>query len=61
MMIDGKGPPGNDTYIATLGWLYPVSYGIKFRSKLEMEQDYVVPPLGGALVGRGLFSLYIRS
>jgi hypothetical protein len=46
-MIDGKGPPGNDTYIAALGWLYPVSYGIKFRSKLELKQDYVVPPLEG--------------
>ena len=28
-------------------WLYPVSYGIKFRSKLELKQDYVVLPLEG--------------
>lgn len=47
VMIDGKGPPGNAAYTNALSWLYPISYGIKFRSKIELGQDYVVPPLEG--------------
>jgi hypothetical protein len=46
-MFDGKGPPGNVAYATALSWLYPVSYGIKFKSKLELGKDYVVPPLEG--------------
>ena len=45
--IDGSGRPGNDAYVAALGWLYPISYGLKFMSKQVLERDYVVLPLEG--------------
>ncbi len=45
--INGEGPPGNQAYVDACLWLFPISYGLKFMSKLELEQDYVVPPLEG--------------
>ncbi|WP_293451027.1 GyrI-like domain-containing protein [Planktotalea sp.] len=45
--VDGAGPPGNQAYTDACGWLYPISYGLKFMSKITLEQDYVVPPLEG--------------
>lgn len=45
--IDGAGPPGNAQYVQACEWLYPLSYGLKFMSKKELERDYVVPPLEG--------------
>lgn len=49
IMIDGAGPPDaacNPAYAEALGWLYPLSYGIKFKSK-KVSKGYVVPPLEG--------------
>ena len=34
VMIDGAGPPGNQAYQEACAWLYPISYGLKFMSKL---------------------------
>lgn len=45
VMVDGVGDPGGEVYAEALGWLYAVSYAIKFVSKIDLEQDYVVPPL----------------
>ena len=47
IMIDGAGVPGNAAYVGALAWLYPLSYGLKFRSKNTLQKDYVVPPLEG--------------
>lgn len=47
LMIDGKGAPGGEAYLEALAWLYPVSYKVKFFSKIELDRDYVVPPLEG--------------
>ncbi len=47
VMIDGAGPPGNDAYVEACEWLYPISYGMKFMSKIDLGRDYVVPPLEG--------------
>lgn len=45
--VDGAGPPGNAAYTEACGWLFPVSYGLKFLSKETLAQDYVVMPLEG--------------
>ncbi|MGH1576794.1 GyrI-like domain-containing protein [Planktotalea sp.] len=45
--IDGAGPPGNKSYVKACEWLFPISYGLKFMSKLELGRDYGVPPLEG--------------
>jgi hypothetical protein len=46
LMIDGAGDPNTaDSYRAALETLYPVAYKLKFRSKRELDRDYVVPPL----------------
>ena len=48
VMIDGQGDPNTaPAYKAAIEWLYPVSYAMKFASKLELGKDYVVPPLEG--------------
>lgn len=47
VMIDGAGPPGNQAYTNACSWLFPISYGLKFMSKITLKQDYVVPPLEG--------------
>lgn len=48
VMVDGMGTPGtSEVYLAALQALYSVSYALKFMSKIEMERDYVVPPLQG--------------
>lgn len=47
VMFDGTGAPGGDAYLAALGWIYAVSYGLKFHSKVTLGRDYVVPPLEG--------------
>ena len=46
-MVDGIGEPGGQTYTDALETLYPIAYKIKFISKIELEKDYVVPPLEG--------------
>tara|TARA_R110002072_G_scaffold284739_1_gene449232 strand:+ start:516 stop:1133 length:618 start_codon:yes stop_codon:yes gene_type:complete len=48
LKVDGQGSPGDSPeYVAALEVLYPAAYGTKFLSKLELERDYVVPPLEG--------------
>lgn len=48
LMVDGHGTPGtSQAYQEALEALYAVAYKIKFASKIELEQDYTVPPLEG--------------
>ncbi len=48
LMIDGRGSPGDGAeYQVALEHLYPAAYGTKFFSKIELNRDYVVPPLEG--------------
>jgi hypothetical protein len=47
LMVDGIGAPGGAAYVEALEVLYPVAYGVKFLSKLELGRDYAVPPLEG--------------
>lgn len=48
LMIDGEGNPGTaPAYFQAIEALYPVAYKLKFMSKMELERDYVVPPLQG--------------
>jgi hypothetical protein len=48
LMIDGHGDPNTaHEYQEALEALYAVAYAVKFRSKKELERDYVVPPLEG--------------
>lgn len=46
LMVDGEGDPNTSAdYAAAIEALYSVSYTLKFMSKNELGQDYVVPPL----------------
>jgi len=45
LMIDGHNGPGSDAFASAIETLYPVAYKLKFMSKLDLERDYVVPPL----------------
>jgi hypothetical protein len=48
LMIDGHGDPNTaQAYVDAVEALYAVAYKIKFASKKELDQDYVVPPLEG--------------
>ncbi len=48
VMVDGAGDPNTaEAYQVALHWLYPISFGMKFLSKVEAGRDYVVPPLEG--------------
>lgn len=47
LMIDGHGSPSDKAYAHALTQIYPLAYGLKFFSKLELGKDYVVPPLEG--------------
>lgn len=47
LMIDGHGDPNTEPYAEALQALYPVAYKLKFASKRDLGQDYVVPPLEG--------------
>lgn len=48
VMVDGAGDPNTSpVYRQALEWLYSVSYGLKFASKLTLKRDYAVPPLEG--------------
>lgn len=47
-MVDGEGDPNTaPAYVAAVEALYAVSYAAKFRSKRELDRDYVVGPLEG--------------
>ncbi|MGB7364676.1 MAG: hypothetical protein WA931_16720, partial [Rhodococcus sp. (in: high G+C Gram-positive bacteria)] len=45
LMIDGEGDPNTSAYADAVGSLYPLAYGLKFLSKDQLGQDYVVMPL----------------
>lgn len=47
LMIDGRGAPESDQYLAAIGALYSVSYGFKFASRVRLHVDYAVGPLEG--------------
>ena len=48
VMIDGHGDPNTaQEYKDAVEALYAVAYKVKFASKRELDQDYVVPPLEG--------------
>lgn len=48
LMLDGIGDPNTSKeYQDAMEALFPVSYKVKFLSKKEMSQDYVVMPLEG--------------
>ena len=48
LMVDGHGDPNSSNdFTHALDALYPLSYGLKFASKNELDRDYVVPPLEG--------------
>jgi len=48
LMVDGKGDPNTSpAYVEAIELLYGASYTLKFKSKKELGQDYVVPPLEG--------------
>jgi hypothetical protein len=46
LKIDGHGDPNSsEEYRDAIAALYPVAYALKFASKHDLGQDYVVPPL----------------
>ena len=46
LMIDGHGDPNTaPAYAASLATMYPVTYGLKFLSKIDLGRDYTVMPL----------------
>jgi hypothetical protein len=48
LMVDGHGDPNTaQEYQDAIEALYAVAYKVKFSSKKELGQDYVVPPLEG--------------
>jgi len=48
LMVDGKGDPNaSQEYKNAMEALFPVSFKVKFLSKKENNQDYVVMPLEG--------------
>ena len=48
LMVDGMGDPNtSQEYQDAMEALFPVSYKVKFMSKKENSQDYVVMPLEG--------------
>lgn len=48
LMIDGRGDPNTSPdFDRAVRALYPVAYKLKFASKRDLDQDYVVPPLEG--------------
>jgi hypothetical protein len=48
LMLDGEGDPNtSQEYQNAMETIFPVSYKVKFMSKNELDQDYVVMPLEG--------------
>lgn len=46
LMVDGRGDPNTaQEYADAISSLYPVAYKLKFASKQDLGQDYVVMPL----------------
>jgi len=45
LKIDGQGDPNTaPAYANAIGWLYSLSYAMKFASKATLGKDYTVPP-----------------
>ena len=60
LMVDGHGDPNSSPAFAqALEALYPVAYKLKFASKLELDRDYVVPPLEGLWWARDMDSFTV--
>ena len=47
LVVDGEGAPGDAAHANAIASLYPVAYTVKFKSKNDLDRDYVVPPLEG--------------
>lgn len=47
LMLDGHGDPNTPAFTEAVSALYPVAYKLKFASKKDLGQDYVVMPLEG--------------
>ncbi len=47
LMVDGHGDPNTPAFAEATATLFPVAYRVKFASKVELDRDYVVPPLEG--------------
>lgn len=47
LMIDGHGAPASPEHLQAIQALYPLAYTLKFMSKIDLNKDYVVPPLEG--------------
>jgi len=45
LAIDGGGGPASQDFLDAIATLYPVAYTLEFMSKVQLDQDYVVPPL----------------
>lgn len=45
LSITGTGGPDCQAFADAIATLYPVAYTLKFYSKVELDRDYVVPPL----------------
>lgn len=45
LMIDGHNGPAAQAFTDAIETLYPVAYNLKFKAKIDLQQDYVVPPL----------------
>lgn len=61
-MVDGKGDPNSDpSYVQAIELLYGASFTLKFKSKNELGQDYVVPPLEGLWWAKDMKSFETRD
>lgn len=48
IMVNGHGDPNTEeSYVQAVEALYALAFRVKFHSKKELGQDYVVPPLEG--------------
>ncbi|GAA1430539.1 GyrI-like domain-containing protein [Microlunatus lacustris] len=45
LVVDGHGDPNTSAYVDAVTSLYPLAYAVKFLSKTQLGQDYVVMPL----------------
>ena len=62
LMVDGKGDPNTDpSYVKAIEVLYGTSFTLKFMSKNELGQDYVVPPLEGLWWAQDMKSFETRE
>jgi len=61
-MVDGKGDPNKSpSYVEAIELLYGASYTLKFMSKAEKGEDYVVPPLEGLWWAENMKSFELKD